>query len=170
MPRATPEMVRALIFITQGITGTDFDLKIASDRLWEMELISRALGDPSKDGLVAMQLVRGLVRQGANQAARDLAEEALRVFPTSQPMHRLWRAGLAWMVVAEAFHRAGNPMAALRCAALMLAAWQSSVREAEVFCEGLNLLGRIYRDLRLTPFALHCWQEEKRLRTRCGAT
>ena len=170
MPRATPEMIRALTFITQGIASTDFDSRIAVDRLWEMELVCRAVGDPSKDGLVAMLLVRGLVRQGANQAARDLAEETLRVFPNSQNAHRLWRTGLAWMVVAEAFHRSGNLMAALRCAALMLTAWQSSVREAEIFCEGLNMLGKIYRDLRLTPLAMRCWQKEMRLRILCGAT
>lgn len=168
--RTTPAMVRAQIFITQKIASEDFDLKVATVRLWEMELMCRTLGDPSKDGMVAMQLVRGLVRQGANQTARDLAEEVLRAFPDTQPMHRRWRTGLAWMVVAEAFVRAGNPMAALRCAALMLAAWHSSVRETEVFCEGLNLLGRIYRDLHITPLAQRCWEEEKRLRMRCGAT
>lgn len=170
MSRATPEMVRTLIGFTQRIANTEFNSTIAIDRLWEMELVCRAVGDPSKDGLVALLLVRGLVRQGANQAARDLAEEALRVFPDSQNKHRIWRTGLAWMVVAEAFHRSGNPMAALRCTALMLAAWQSSVREAEIFCEGLNMLGKIYRDLSLTPFAFRCWEDEKRLRTRCGAT
>ncbi len=113
--------------------------QIATHRLWEIELVCRALGEPSKDCFTAIKLVRGLARQGDHQTARDFAEETLRVLPMTQPIHRLWRTGLAWMAFAEAFLWTGNPMAALRCATLMLAAWQSGVREAEVACDALRL-------------------------------
>jgi hypothetical protein len=167
--RATPEMIRAILLINQRMDLTGDGRRIATHRLWEIELICRAVGEPSKDCFAAIQLVRWLARQGDRQSARDLAEEALRALPESQPIYRLWRTGLAWMVFAEAFLWTSNPMAALRCAVLMLASWQSSVRETEVICDALNLLARTYRDLQLGALALRFLDAENRLRTNCGA-
>jgi hypothetical protein len=135
-----------------------------------VEKIARAAHDPSADVLIAELLINRQARAGGLQRARNLAEETLRVLPTTQPEYRQWRLALAWYAVGEGFSVTGNPMAGLRHVALALVVLKNQVLEAEPVCYLLRLFTKCLRDIGLPQFAVQSIGLERKLRQHIGAT
>lgn len=167
---ATPARLRSLMRDIQMIPLTADDSTTPTLLLSAVEKIARIAHDPSADVLIAELLITRQARAAGLQPARNLAEETLRVLPTTQPEYAQWRLALAWYAFGEAFSVTGNPVAALRHAALALTVMRHQVIEAEPVCYLLRLITKCVRDLHHPRLALECIDLERSLRKRIGAT
>ncbi|MCP4607142.1 MAG: hypothetical protein GY845_00305 [Planctomycetes bacterium] len=130
-------------------------------------LTSRDLDHPSSDLYAFRITLARLALAGRAQQARDLGETAIQILPGMQPSHIAWRTGQAWGCFADAFHRTGNTLAALRCLCLCFLSWDGPALDQHLLCSSYRLATRIFRDLRLIPYALQVvdWEREMRIMT-----
>ena len=103
-----------------------------------------------------------------NQKARDFAETALRLMPATQPATIQLRTGLGWLCYADAFHRTGNALAALRCLTCASLCWSHKQPSLPLFFRALRLRTLVLRDLHLTELAHTSLQAERTLAARLG--
>lgn len=153
----THKMLHDWVYLLQHDQSWSVD-KDQSTRLLLLHvimLLARHLNDPTTDFLAIRYGILARCLAGRLQDARDLAETALMVLPSSQPNFRRWRLAFGWLCHAEAFQRSSNPHAALSTLCLaLLAASNQSIPSMKGVKEVFRLCSRIARDIRILPLAV----------------
>lgn len=160
-----PTLIRGMAesVVNEGLRE---NLEAATICLHAICLTSNQAGDPSTDFTVLQSAIDYQASIGAAQQARDLAETALQFWPQSQPKFLSWRISQGWAALAEACLRSGNTLAALRYLCLSLLAHEAPALDVELLRRWYRMAARIFRDLRLTPFAFACIELERNLLTK----
>lgn len=160
----TEELLDRFLFVIQ--TGIHDSLPDYSTWLTSVLhvtiLLSKELGDPSKDLLAVLLVIGGLSSAGFLQDARDLGETAFQV-ASVQSANREWRNGEAWLCAADAFLRTGNSIAALRSLALCFLLWEDCALNRLMLRIAYRNVARTFRDLGLGEFALQMIDVERNL-------
>lgn len=162
----SPSVLYTLLLVIQegsSITSDD-DVHFLHLAVHASVLLSRELADPSSDFTATRIVIGQLANAGFAQEARDLAETSLVAFPGMQPDYGDWRTGQGWACCADAFHRTGNTMAALRCLCLSFLSWDGTAVDWGLLNALYRLAARVFRDLGFMEFALEMVALERTLR------
>lgn len=167
----SPRLLHNLTLTLQEASSSaiDNDSQFIYLLLHAIALSSRELMNPSSDFIAARTAIGYLANAGYAQTARDLAETSLLTLPRTQPDYLDWRTGQAWTCYADAFHRTGNTMAALRCLCLSFLSWEGSALNRILLSSSYRLAARFFRDLGLADFALEMTDLERQVWTMTDA-
>lgn len=126
-------------------------------------LLSKEVGNPNSDFIAMRSAIGHLINEGHIQKARDLSETAIQYMTELHFEYRDWRMGQAWACYADAFHRSGNNLAALRCLCYCCISCRSFDINRNLLNSNYRLACRIFRDLGLTEFALKTLEIEQQV-------
>jgi hypothetical protein len=160
-------LIRTLRYGLKHVVDNDLDFILRL--LHTIILVSREVGDLNRDLLAVRIAIGYLANAGYAQQARDLAESSLLTMVDPRSDYYAWRIGQAWACLADAFHRTGNTVAALRSLCLSFLSWDGPAPYLLILRSSYRLAARIFRDIGYTEYALEIVNMERRLALIDGA-
>jgi hypothetical protein len=153
--------LHVMLEITAHDIANDSDLQFLHRMIHAAVLLNRELQEPSGDFIAIRIAIAAMAMAGYYQEARDMAETSLLMFSRILPVYASWRTGQAWACYADAFHRAGNLMAALRSLCFSFLSWDGPAQGSVLLGSSYRLAARIFRDLGFADFALQMVELER---------
>jgi hypothetical protein len=160
-PKLIGALSQALLYGIHHIENSNFSF--IELLLHIIALLSKEVENPNSDFIAMRSAIGHLINEGYIQKARDLSETAIQYMTELHIEHRDWRMGQAWACYADAFHRSGNYLAALRCLCYCFISCGSFDINRNLLNSNYRLACRIFRDLGLTEFALKTLEIEQQV-------
>jgi hypothetical protein len=160
--------LHVMLQMTAHDIANDNDLQFLNRMIHAAVLLNRELQGPSGDFIAIRIAIAAMAMAGYYQEARDMAETSLLMFSKILPIYASWRTGQAWACYADAFHRSGNLMAALRSLCFSFLSWDGPALSSVLLGSSYRLAARVFRDLGVPDFALQMVELERTLANSTG--